>query len=507
MATVHRSASPCCTSAADGVGHVLARQGFDAPFIFRSLLLPLTTVLAGYLREQAQQAEAALQERLRQSNALNEATAALGASLELEAVLRAAVAAAAQLFGSPISRAATVERPRRRHLVAAKADLSPRGAEDGPIERALERLCARYAQRANQRTGDDLDHRRLSCHRARRRSSMMLALPTRQTSLATVALAVPPNATVTLDSDILDAFVERITLAIENASLYRTLAGRSNDLQRAYSDLATAHQELLGVDEMKTELPGERLARAAHAADLDPLRSPSSCSPTRTTRRCSKEFLRIINSESRAPDAPGERRPRHHQDRGRAAWTGRWRTLDLPTLLRDSARTFGTADREAASLTFRPGHRATAAADLRRPRPPAAGRRQPAKQRDEVHAHSGGDHAARRAARRRNRASPCRIRASALPRDDQERIFEKFQQVGDTLTDKPRGTGLGLAICRDIVEYHQGTPRRRARQPGDGQHVHRARCPSRSHATLEGRRLMAHQPRAQLGSNAAQRDR
>jgi signal transduction histidine kinase len=39
---------------------------------------------------------------------------------------------------------------------------------------------------------------------------------------------------------------------------------------------------------------------------------------------------------------------------------------------------------------------------------------------------------------------------------DQERIFEKFQQVGDTLTDKPRGTGLGLPICRDIVEHHQG---------------------------------------------------
>jgi Na+/proline symporter/nitrogen-specific signal transduction histidine kinase len=30
-------------------------------------------------------------------------------------------------------------------------------------------------------------------------------------------------------------------------------------------------------------------------------------------------------------------------------------------------------------------------------------------------------------------------------------IFEKFRQVGDTLTDKPAGTGLGLAICREIV--------------------------------------------------------
>jgi signal transduction histidine kinase len=30
-------------------------------------------------------------------------------------------------------------------------------------------------------------------------------------------------------------------------------------------------------------------------------------------------------------------------------------------------------------------------------------------------------------------------------------IFEKFRQVGDTLTQKPAGTGLGLAICRQIV--------------------------------------------------------
>jgi signal transduction histidine kinase len=40
---------------------------------------------------------------------------------------------------------------------------------------------------------------------------------------------------------------------------------------------------------------------------------------------------------------------------------------------------------------------------------------------------------------------------------DHERVFEKFQQVGDTLTGKPKGTGLGLTICRDIVAHHGGT--------------------------------------------------
>jgi signal transduction histidine kinase len=35
-------------------------------------------------------------------------------------------------------------------------------------------------------------------------------------------------------------------------------------------------------------------------------------------------------------------------------------------------------------------------------------------------------------------------------------IFEKFRQVGDTLTNRPQGTGLGLPICRQIINHFGG---------------------------------------------------
>ncbi|HXH03922.1 MAG TPA: sensor histidine kinase [Candidatus Competibacteraceae bacterium] len=39
---------------------------------------------------------------------------------------------------------------------------------------------------------------------------------------------------------------------------------------------------------------------------------------------------------------------------------------------------------------------------------------------------------------------------------DHEIIFEKFRQVGDTLTGKPQGTGLGLPISRQIIAHFGG---------------------------------------------------
>ena len=39
---------------------------------------------------------------------------------------------------------------------------------------------------------------------------------------------------------------------------------------------------------------------------------------------------------------------------------------------------------------------------------------------------------------------------------DQQKVFEKFKQVGEVMTDKPQGTGLGLPICKQIIDYHHG---------------------------------------------------
>jgi len=40
--------------------------------------------------------------------------------------------------------------------------------------------------------------------------------------------------------------------------------------------------------------------------------------------------------------------------------------------------------------------------------------------------------------------------------ENREKVFEKFKQVGEVMTDKPQGTGLGLPICQQIIEHHEG---------------------------------------------------
>jgi signal transduction histidine kinase/Na+/proline symporter len=54
-----------------------------------------------------------------------------------------------------------------------------------------------------------------------------------------------------------------------------------------------------------------------------------------------------------------------------------------------------------------------------------------------------------------------------IPEARTDEIFERFRQVGDTLTGKPGGAGLGLPISREIVQHHGGSLTVRS-WPGEG---------------------------------------
>jgi len=45
---------------------------------------------------------------------------------------------------------------------------------------------------------------------------------------------------------------------------------------------------------------------------------------------------------------------------------------------------------------------------------------------------------------------------TGIPLSEQQRVFDKFGQVGNILTEKPQGTGLGLAISGSIAVQHEG---------------------------------------------------
>lgn len=58
-----------------------------------------------------------------------------------------------------------------------------------------------------------------------------------------------------------------------------------------------------------------------------------------------------------------------------------------------------------------------------------------------------------------------------VPEAERGRIFEKFVQSDDILTDKPQGSGLGLAIVREIVTVHGGRVRCDAAPTGGARFV------------------------------------
>jgi len=43
-----------------------------------------------------------------------------------------------------------------------------------------------------------------------------------------------------------------------------------------------------------------------------------------------------------------------------------------------------------------------------------------------------------------------------IPKEDLDKLFQKFEQLGRSSSERPRGTGRGLAISKQIVELHHG---------------------------------------------------
>ena len=71
-----------------------------------------------------------------------------------------------------------------------------------------------------------------------------------------------------------------------------------------------------------------------------------------------------------------------------------------------------------------------------------------------------------------------------IAKEDQEKIFERFQQAGNILTDKPQGTGLGLPICRQILQRFDGDIWVES-EPGRGRHsLSVFRSPTAAHAGI-----------------------
>jgi signal transduction histidine kinase len=416
---------------------------FRGDFLLRTSLLILTALLSSYLWDQAHAAELALARQLERAHALNASTRALGTSLQLDVVARL-VAVEARRLGR--AEAAFIQ------LNAGFGDLTmydvrSRNEPVSPLD--IERLFSANAAQAAA-SGSTIA-RSIQLEDGRAGISVPLSARGETHGVAIVLRAGHQPAFSSDDEQLLTSFLDRAALAIENASLYKTLDDRSHDLQRAYADLAAAHQDLLSVDEMKTSF----IANVSHELRT-PLTSIRSFSELllsyEVDLNTEREFLGIINTES-------ERLTRLINDvldvtkieAGYVDW--RIQQLDLNELLKTSHRTFVSLTEEK-QLAF----------DLVLPTAPTF-----------VHA----DHdrmlqvlanllgnaikftsqgTITLAAQIVNNTVQVTIRDTGVGIDpaDHERIFDKFHQVGDTLTDKPKGTGLGLCICRDIVLHHGG---------------------------------------------------
>ena len=230
------------------------------------------------------------------------------------------------------------------------------------------------------------------------------------------------------------------------------LRASNDELRRAYTDLATAHQELLKIDEMKSSF----IANVSHELRT-PLTSVLAYSellltyddPPPATRR---DFLEIIHTESaRLTRLVNEVLDISKIESGQIEL--RRERIDLRSLIAASARSYRQMIRQRG-LAFEldvPERLPLVVGDADRLQQVVANLLNNALK----FTPSG---AIRLWARDEGERVLIAVGDTGvgIAAEDQERIFEKFHQVGDILTAKPSGTGLGLAICRELVGAHGG---------------------------------------------------
>lgn len=194
---------------------------FSASFVFASGFLCLASVLASYLREQAKRAELALEGRLRQATLLNEAMLLLAGNLDLGVVIDSILAATSHLLGGGCA----VLRPCRTDA-SRSLDIRPatRCSESatGTLAQGLADLCetqCRFSHGAGRQVYELTWHTLPASQQ--RAIVLLMAPPPANVPLVGVALAIPENSHPTLlDQDILESFVQRVGVLLENALLY-----------------------------------------------------------------------------------------------------------------------------------------------------------------------------------------------------------------------------------------------------------------------------------------------
>ena len=206
-----------------------------------------------------------------------------------------------------------------------------------------------------------------------------------------------------------------------------------------------------GVRGPAAPLPVGRLARAAHAARLDP-RLRRAVPDGRGARAGGGRAGDAADRGRGGPDGRAGRGPARARAARRAARAGA-----PPGRRRRASRATRSTTRARPRPTGRSSCDAAHGADgARRSAPAAPGARQPAAQRDRPHARRHAGRGRRSRATATTSGSTCATTGPGLPTADADALFDRFWRAEGGRERGKAGAGLGLAIVAGIVEAHHG---------------------------------------------------